>query len=490
MSLNITLAGTIYNKNGDAVDAKVQVFVYNSNNGLTKWSDVRDTEDTDYNINLGDPDLSGNDNTLGLNNVAGEYALIAVWLDGSRTDKDNPPSELAFVVQEMKGDDVYLQDIMLKEPSAITCSDWTLPTEATTEDTIIGTNQNTNEFSYIEFDKEHFVYHKYFDISEVIFYGMGACKVEYDFGDGYSTSNVHTEDTGGDLEVKIKVQDCYGNIAECSKTIKIYYIIHQDFVWSPDTISKGDDVNIDDNSSGDLDQISKYQFEITLDETTYIDGSNVTYTANSFGNISIIEHITYFNGYENVTIDLEKILYMENIPPQINLEAIDISDNGSLEYKFIHNGTDEDGYIEKVKWEIWRNNPDINGNDNWNLYYTTGEINDLTPWEYNFIDILGEIKVISTVYDNQGASASQSFIIENNCDDKVISINIENVDWTKKVIKLNFDTKVNTLEFSENIVKIVWVENIIKELWKTDIKKYNWSEKIKKITFSYKNCRI
>jgi hypothetical protein len=40
MSLNITMAGDIYNSSGDIIDASLQIFVNNKNNGLTKWSDI------------------------------------------------------------------------------------------------------------------------------------------------------------------------------------------------------------------------------------------------------------------------------------------------------------------------------------------------------------------------------------------------------------------------------------------------------------------
>jgi len=475
MALNITLAGNIKDSSGTSIDANVQVLVYNSNNNLKKWSDIRLTEDTDYNINIGDPDLSGQENTLGITDSLGEYALIAVWTGSD--DRMTPASEFAFIFHELEGNEVYVQDIQLGFPDIIGCSNWSINEYVNTGETVIANNNNTNEFTYEALGTTHYLYKRYFN--EDIFSYMGTCSVEYDFGDGYSISNVYTPGTGGTFTTYIKVNDCFGNSVECHKDTKVYYDITPCFDITPTNIHLGSEVSINEcitGTPGAIDQISKIEY---IYSDNYDNGVII-----GSGPLTITQKVTFWNGYEDKTKEITKTYELENIPPEIDLETIP-SEETEQEYTFKHNGTDVDGYIERVKWEIWRNNPDSDGNDNWSLYYSTGELTDLSDWTFDFSDIIGELKVTATVYDNNSASASQEYLIDNACDTAPI-LCFDNIDWNKKVNTIDFSLNRTSNIWTVQTIKIPWKVNTIKIPWDLNIVKKDFSPIIKKIDFKYK----
>ena len=482
MSLNITIAGDIYSSAGDIIEASLQVFVNNTNNSKTKWSDVFSTEDGSYNKNLGDPDLSSQDNTLGLGNGAGEFVVIAVWADGNRNGNDgsDTPSEFAYIVHELSGENVYVQDIKLGKPAPIKCNDWTVTPEIIQGQNIVALNNNTNESKYTEFEKEHFLYRLF--MNEVVFGFMGATDVLFDFGKGYSHGNVYTPETGGDITVHINVKDAYDTSVFCEKTVKVFYDVQPGFTDDPGNYVLNDDITINGNPTGHISKIKETKY-VFYDDTIIGD---FTRTLTSVGTIPVTQYITFFNAYEDVTVSLHRDIAMQNIPPEINLQAVKEpgNDMAKKDYTFAHNGTDIDGFIAKVQWEIYRNNPDVHGNENWSLYYTTGPIADLSDWEYNIDDIVGDLKIKATVYDNMGATASQEFAIENDCSD--IQVSFANIDWTKKIKTIDFGLTVTKKTFTQNTKRIAWDMKPKKVQWDMKPIKKEFKINVNKIDWKYK----
>jgi DNA/RNA-binding domain of Phe-tRNA-synthetase-like protein len=474
MALNITLAGGIVDSNDVAVNANLQIFVYNSKNGLTKWSDVFLTEDTDYNKNLGDPDISSQENTLGLADANGEFAVIAVWLDGSRTDINAVPTEFAFIVHELNGSEVYVQDIKLNKPNPIDCSNWEVPEQIIQGENIIALNHNTNEMTYEAKNITHYLYKKSISANnEIIFPFMGTCNAEYNFNnEGYTQSNVYIPQTGGDTSIDIKVQDCFGTEVICSKITKVFYKVIPCFNHSPEHITKGTTIQIVSCASGHTDKITEIKYDISSE---ILLGEDVSKVITELGVIPVTQFITYYNAYENIKVELHKDIQMENIPPELALTVIAEPQNDidKKEYTFAHLGTDEDGYIAEVKWEIFRNNPDINGNENYSLYYSTGNITDLSDWTYDISDIVGDLKIRATVYDNMGASAFQDFEIANDCSD--IGLHFDNIDWNKSI---------KTIVFSQKVSKQLWETKVKKIQWDMKSKMVQWDSKPKKRVFN------
>jgi len=488
MALNITLAGTIYNSSDIAIDANLQFFTYNKNNGLNKWSDLFVTENTQYNKNLGDPDISGQDNTLGVTDSLNEFVVIAVWINGSRDDISNIPGEFAYIIKELEGDELYIQDIKLGIPGAITCSNWTITDSVIVGESIIAQSSNTNETTYEAFSTTHFLYREYKNqiFSETIFPFMGPGLVEYDFGNGYDQSNVFISITGGDLEVNIQVQDYFGNSNICTKTVKIYYDIQLCFNSSPSNLHAGENLVITSCISGSTDKITSISYNIS---GTNLNGTNVQKVIDSFGLVPVTQYVTFFNGYENISRELSRNIVMENIPPIVDLEVISSPEDNNVPqtFEFAHNGTDIDGYIEYVEWEVWRNNPDSFGHENWSLYYTTGKLNSLDNWFYNFDNIIGDLKVASIVYDNLNASARDEYHINIECigGGSASFTFFSNFDWSKKVKIINFNIKKVEKDFSLDIIKDTFKQNIVRIDWTNKPKKLLWKKRTKKMTFRY-----
>ena len=481
MALNITLAGTVYDKDDNQINANLQIFVLNENNNLTKWSDIFYTEDFDYNKNLGDPDISGQENTLGLSDSNGEFVVIAVWKDGDRT-VDNIPTQFAYIIQELRGEEVYVQDIQLGIPLSITCNNWDLDSQIIQGENIIAINHNTNELQYIAKNKEHFLFNKF--RNEIMFPFIGTKEVYFNFNnEGYSGSNVYSPGVGGDCLVQIKILDYFGTEVTCEKISNVFYNVSCGFTDNPGNYVLNDTLNIVNDTSGHIDRIKSIKYEIN---GIIYNSADVSIILDSVGTINVNQIVIYNDAYNDITINCNRNIIMENIPPELNLEAVEVPKNNIVkkDYEFAHNGTDEDGYIESVEWQLWRNNPDINGNDNWNLYYTTGLITDLGNWTYNIDDIIGELMVVAIVYDNMGASAKQEFLIDNDCSD--VSIKFSDIDWGKNVIKTEFHLIVNSKIWKIKENKIKWSNTIIPIIWDMTPKKLDFSQKINKDTWVYK----
>ena len=317
---------------------------------------------------------------------------------------------------------------------------------------------------------------------------MGACSQEFDFGEGFSSSNVYTPTTGGDLQVYIRISDCFGNTVECNKTVKVFYNVEPCFEYSPSNITTGDEIFLTSCASGNLEQLRETRYVINGEEVL---GSNVSKIIEQYGNIEVQQCIVYFNGYSDQEKCISKTIGMDNIPPEINLIVSEDPDNNpkTLDYNFAHNGTDTDGTIEQVKWEIWRNNPDADGNDHWNLYYTTGPISDLSNWQYDFTDLLGEFKVRATIYDNLGATATQEYLLDNiGCPvvDPADILCFENLDWNKKINVIDFSLTKYNINWGVQIVSIPWETKVVKIPWDMNPKKLIFDPTIKKILFTYK----
>ena len=438
MALNITLAGIVTDSNDTPINANYQVFVNNTNANKSSWSNVLLTENTQINKNIGDPDLSSQDNVLDISNGAGEFALIAVWTNDTRL---GTPSEFAFIVQELSGKNVYIQDIQLRPITPITCDSWTLTPRINLDETLFATSSNTNALTYEAKGITHYQYRDYFN--EQIFNGVGPSLVEYDFGLGYSGTASNVPTTVGDHLVKIRVTDYYGNISECQKTSKVFYLVENCFNTAPTPIRTGDTLTVTPCLTGHTDQIITVTYDVyNVNEYTGLDF--FTKDIVTFGNIPIKQYVTYFDGYNNVTIQLEKIISMDNIPPVSDIQFVMTDDV----YTFSHNGTDVDGTIEQVKWDIYRNNPDSNGAANWSLYSTTGITNDLTDFTFNFTDLSGEFRIEAVVYDNLGASGTSNYIFEMECAAGIIiPCEVVGIDWAKKVTKLRFKVTRYSLKF-------------------------------------------
>lgn len=477
MTINISCAGNIFNSEGHPVDANFQVFVYNSNHELRKWSPILQTENNDFNFNTIDDMLSGQENNLKLTDSEGEFIIIAAW-DLTTPTKEEQPAEFSFIMHELKGDEIYVQDIHLGIPDPITCENWDITESIFVNETIIVTNNNTNEKTFYK-DGTNYLYKKIHN--ETIFPFMGASIVEYDFGEGYSLSNIYSRDTGGELIVKIRVQDNFGTKVSCTKRVKIYYDIEPCFNYYPESIKIGDILAVSDCTSGNIDQIKNisYKVEDEVFEESFI--------RNKFtDSVEVTQLVTFWNGFTNAVKFIKRNISMDNTPPKLNLE-VERTGPREHEYIFAHNGTDVDGQVIRVKWEVYRDSPDINGNSQWNLYYSTGELNDLSDWEFDFTDIIGMLKLKATVYDTSDGLASQEYIIDNTCEEPTYYF--DNIDWDKKIIEIAFDANKISKIWETKTNKIQWSYNTIKKVWKLNTNKVRFKEKINKILFTASKCK-
>ena len=480
--LNIPFAGKIVDENENIIAGAFVQALYIGDDGTILWdSHVRITDNYgNYFINLGDDTFATVSNLVNTNGSNGKV-LINAWVHNQ--DRNGYLDKLGSSYIIMKNLNVYVNDIQIKPIEAIECSYWHIDDSGYHNETITAESFNTNEHIYIYDNRKHYQY-QYLS-NELIFDSLGPKVIEYNWGDGWTTNNTHVLDSVGLLTVEHKVSSFYDVSNICTQTVSIFNRIDGFLEWTPIKPKVGETVIFTPTFLYDIDSI--YKVEYVINNVHYI----IEDITNSFSYINTtllpdnISFIIYYNdGFTNQEFQLDYIITKTNIPPEINLEVIKPTIDSR--YIFKHNGTDIDGYIEKVQWVLERNNPDRFHQDNWSIFLDTGIITNLDDYSYDFSQLTGEFRLKAIVYDDWGASAEETYIISIDCS---TGIDLANVDWTKNVHKTIFQIKSKQLLFSSSKNKKLWKYNksIIK--WKVENISIDFETKVKPIEWIYKNCK-
>ena len=509
MSLNIAVAGTVYNSNNEVVDAYIQCLYYNSTD--KQWdTDIRSTEDGDYNLNLGDGSWLTQEPEIKINNEPTEYVLVSAWTTDN-SERTGNHDEFAFYVFELDGSDTYINDIYLKPQESLDCSDWILPSPIISGNVLEPINNNTNEYTYTVDDKLYFHNRDYWD--ELIFDSLGTIKLEYNFDGSWTEDTTYITSDAGDLDVSIRVTDSYDNVSECTKTTKIYYDVTLCFNLSETEIYTDTDIHINSCITGNTDQINNILYDINQnDNTDNIDTNStdpdvsITYTINEFGDIEITQTVEYFDGYDDVSKTYTQIFEMENIPPELILSVYKLEDENLIDITSEDNktypqqelifkpiATDTDGTVEYIEYNVYKKTTDIYGIDTWILVFSSGKIDKNSDefLEYTKLfdnELTGDLKLEVIAYDNLDATAIETYEFTILCAVETICTAVD-IDWkSNKVNQLKFKTNINSLKFKIN--KKLLKFRINKEVLKFKINSNQLNFNINKILIKFKlNCR-
>jgi len=416
LALNITFTcNEVVDENENAINCKYQVYYPEHN----LWNDVRDTELYQYNCNAGDGDALTQTGSF----LSGQHAVIVFWQgDGAGgatgLDRFGLKDRMAFYVITYDGvTSTYVIDVQLKPKTAPDCS-WYLSTSGTI-------NREKTAYSYANDDynwsyNETTLYHNRSYSSEIIFDSVGNLVIEFDFddGDGYEATNVHTYTVVADYNPSHKATNQYSLSSECFRTIRMKYNTPIGCLnFTPDGVNEevqtGDDVTTTACITDEDSRITGIDYhwiikdrnnngtiirDTTVDNNTdlsYSYTSTILELQDTFG----YEYISWNDGWEDFTITTSKEIAIKNINPIVDISKVDLS---SKEKRFVQVSSDEDGSVVSWSWKIYLLMP---FSSEWVEVYSL--TNDGSSIDITFNEA-GKYKTEITVQDDYGKYSTRN----------------------------------------------------------------------------------
>lgn len=343
-ALNINFQGNIFGATGDRISASYQVYSHS----IGKWSEVRQSDQQQYNFNFGDGDLNTQDGTV----LLGDKITVAFWEVGKNRDEELALfSAITFVYE---GEFSTVQDVQLLPDPPIVCGwDAPLTTLINTDFTVTLEPSLHREW---EFDGGTMVQDRIIE-DTVIFPFLTVTLEQVDFEDGFANDLTHSYSTMGERTVTARFASAYGKEAQCEKTIFAVYPPPTGEISITNEPLKTFDTAIIETLIQDPNSTVE-SIEYFVDETFIEDGTALanTYECKVMGIGTYTAHylITWDNGQTASTLDVSTMFEVENTPPTIQLFH-----QVSPTMDYTHNFSALVGDLEDassslpVKWEIY-----------------------------------------------------------------------------------------------------------------------------------------
>jgi len=417
LSVNINYQGTVYGPDGNPIDCYYQAFTYN----ISKWSDLRQTEYQQYNVNFGDGDLNGQDGTV----KEGDPLVVAFWVGSeNRADELELFSVVVFVYD---GTDSTVQDVQILQPHNPSCS-FSIPSSSTVGEVVSATSGASTTYQWTFSGKVH--YQRVTWYGQTIFGFLGIDEDLFDFGDGYNTDREHIYSNGGTFEVWHFVGSTYnGYNAECTKEISVYFREPTATIsFSNDSPILGEEVTVENTITDPDSRISEIRYYFD-DQLIHI-GTELNYNyvieLNSM-DTHYAKMVIYWNDYfEDRITTVERSLFMQNQAPTLEL-SVDTSEEENGRIIVNADAHDVDGVIDNMCWKLFYQaeqsglpHPYFKCEDgNIGNFREIYQDCDRTMFSLDMIfAIPGTYKVEVEAFDDMGASVTQEveIIVNNVCD--------------------------------------------------------------------------
>lgn len=479
MSLNIPFAGRIVDENEVIVPFSYVQALYIGDDGTKLWdSEIRQTDSNGiYNLNLGDDTFATVSNFVKTNGSNGKLLLNA-WSDDKV--RGNVHSKMGSTYVRLDDSSVYVNDIQILPVAPLECGNWTIDTQYFINDIVHCTSSNTNERTYVYNNRNHYQYRVLEE--EIVFDSLGAKQVEWDFGEGFTSSPNYVFNSAGFKNVTHRVSDLYTEgFVSCSREIQVFARVSGNLSYYPVNPKVGETVTVTPSVMFDYQYITNIKYIINgVVEYSGMDySSEFTYVPSKLGNDTITVMITYNNGFESKYWQLTYTVEKTNTPPTMNLVVIEpVADS---RYTFIHNGKDFDGYVAEVNYIIERNSKDLYNKDNWTSFYETGRTSDLSDFTYDFAQESGEFRVTVVVYDDYGDSVSDSYTFTKVCGIGVFDLTL--CDWSKRVVVNKFSINKHRASFASVRIHHRWEMKPTRIEWDVNRTVMNWDVARNQISF-------
>ena len=314
--------GNVVNESGAPIDCSFQFYFYD----IDKISNIRSTELTQFNIDSDDEDVSNQTTAFS----AGSIGILYLYTE----------TECAVVRITSDGSDSYVFNVQLRACQAPSVT--LIPSNSTIGSEVTVNSTSSDEYQWIYEGTTH--YHKN------SWYGKTWCDIgivltEYDFGEGYSTSNKYTYTITGDQTVSVRVTNRCGLTAIDSDIVEIRYNApYVDLSNAPTSVIVGQDTTITIDTT-DIDS------RVTS-QVWYMDDVITDTTIHSFNEVGthIFKVVTYWNdGYSDLSFEDTLVLSMTNQPPTIDMEVTEVDGK----YNFISNAVDPEDSLSHVEVVVY-----------------------------------------------------------------------------------------------------------------------------------------
>jgi len=406
---NNIFTGTFYDENGNKIAGnQVRYFgIHRDSQGVVRVSDTRVAEVDMYNFNLIDADWLGNSIPF----VSGDQVAIVAWQDESLDKTSTNLQRFSMIFFDQDGRDTYVQDIQLRPKTDPTCN-LTLNGEYVNVEVVA--NSNGNDLYQWTYDNMTH-YHRGSIFGHTIS-SVGILDIEYDFGDGWVSSNRHTYTTSGSKRIQTRVTNAYGGIATCDKSFDIKHRPPSSTIsFDVTTPVIYDNIKVSSHTQDTENVITKiehYWEDVLIDTNTNLNYEySIVLTVNKTHTAKQV--IIWYDGFNTQTLTVTKNLSMGNLPPEFNLIPTLVSSSDTEDkYNFVMDALrDPDGDNSQVNtcWVIEYMTPIDNA---YKVVSNPGysSIISQDPANIAFI-VSGTYRVTAKAKDILGATTTKSTIV-------------------------------------------------------------------------------
>lgn len=406
---NNIMTGYIVDENENHITGSVVRYfgIHRNTQGVLSITETRLAEDDRYSFNLIDPDWLGNSVPF----IDGEQVAIIAWQHESQDKLDIDLVRFGMFFFPHDGRDTYVQDMQLLPKAKPSCNLEASGDKAGEEITFNANASDLFQWEYLGMTH----YHRDSIFGHVIS-SVNSLTIEYDYGDGWVTTNKHTFTTAGSYTVRTRITNVFGLFSICEKVFDFNYNAPSGCI----TFSNNEPViyNVIDitaciqdsgNTIVNVDHYWEGDFIASNTDLTFVYdialNTNKTHIAKQV--------ITWFDGFENQTVIFEKELTMGNIPPEFDLVDTLINEEQTVStFEFTMDKLrDPDGDDTKVntKWKIEFKTPiDMLYKTVYDPGYNKIITQDPVVFDFN---VTGYYRITATAVDELGAETTKTTII-------------------------------------------------------------------------------
>ncbi len=303
---NIAFNGDCYDKNNNLITDIAYRLYFNGNNTSSSpdtWSDIRYSETglNQYNINLFDPDVLGNEGVA----LSGDEVIILFWQPNTEDHHSSILSEWSAISYILSDISTYPQDIQITNHHNPTCS-FDFSGHYVNKDVFILDIGSTDDYYWTFRSKSHF--QEYTQAGQILFdkNKVPDDAIQINWGDGTIESGLnlssapfrHQYTIPDDYDIYITLNN--SDLLECNQGIPVHIVnnIYNGLTWNP-PVCLNDSIEYIPNITGETNSITgvDYYIDSILTYTDLDYDESFIHSFNIGGTHDIRQCIKYNDGF-------------------------------------------------------------------------------------------------------------------------------------------------------------------------------------------------